>query len=288
MHLLCNRRKERKMSRRENGGYYVPVGGGPQKNAVERFIDKYRLPALKEMLISAAIAFGVCIAIALILVITGLRFVSVTADNDTYYRYFGWIYKGAPVLGSLHGSDGTNASIYGGKVVYSDGSTYWGELKDFAKNGKGTVKYKDGSAFDGEFKNDLPHGKGTFVRSDGSGYSGDYIKGLYEGNGTLRLADGTVYSGGFYEGEFEGQGTLTYYNGDSFTGKFKNGMRFNGVYRWADGSSIEGSFTNNAPTATEKLIYTDVSGDTYKAYYIDGELTGRSAYERPPEDKAAG
>ncbi len=277
------------MSRKTNEAYYVPVGGGPEKTAVDRFIEKYELPPLAEMLKAAALGALVFVAVAVLMLLTGARLVSTEAENGTDYRYFGWIYGGRPALGRLHGSDGTVAGVAGWRIHYSDGSVYDGETLQFMKQGNGTLTYADGSVYRGGFKNDRFDGIGELVGADGSGYSGSYVEGLYEGQGTLKFANGAVYSGEFVAGELSGKGKMTYYNGDVFEGTFANDMRAEGVYLWAGGESIEGVFVNNLPTRTEKLIYTDASGDTYKAYFIDGELSGKSAYTRPdpvepPED----
>ncbi len=269
------------MSRRTNEAYYVPIGGEPQKTAVDKFIEKYELPPLAEMLKAAALGALVFVAVALLMLLTGTRFVSLESENGTDYRYFGWIYSGRPALGRLHGSDGTVAGVAGWRIYYSDGSVYDGETLHFMKQGNGTLTYKDGSVYRGSFKNDLFDGSGELLGADGSGYSGGYVEGRYEGQGTLKFADGGSYVGEFLKGEMSGQGKLTYRNGDSFEGRFEADMRVEGVYLWAGGESIEGLFVNNLPSENEKIIYTDASGDTYKAYFIDGELTGKSAYTRP-------
>ncbi len=281
------------MSRKTNKAYYVPIGGGPEKTFVDRFIEKYKLPSLAEMLKAAALGALVFVAVVLLMLLTGARLVSLESENGTDYRYFGWIYGGRPALGRLHGSDGTVAGVAGWKLYYSDGSVYDGETSQFMKHGSGSLTYKDGSVYRGGFKNDLFDGTGELIGADGSGYSGSYVEGLYEGQGTLKFSDGGSYTGEFVKGEFSGTGKLIYHNGDSFEGTFATDMRVEGVYIWASGESIEGTFVNNLPTRAEKMIYTDASGDTYKAYFIDGELTGKSAYTRPdpvepPENDAAG
>ncbi len=280
------------MSRKTNENYYVPVGGGPEKTAVDRFIEKYRLPPLAEMFKAAALGVAVFVAVVIVMLLTGARLVSLESENGTDYRYFGWIYGGRPALGYLHGSDGTAASVAAWRIYYSDGSVYDGETLHFMKQGNGTLTYKDGSVYRGGFKNDLFDGVGELICADGSGYSGSYTEGLYEGQGTLKFTDGGSYTGSFVKGEMSGKGKLTYYNGDSFDGTFESDMRAEGVYLWSSGESIEGLFVNNLPTRNEKIIYTDASGDTYKAYFIDGELTGKSSYTRPdpvepPKDDGA-
>ncbi len=274
------------MSRKTNKRYYVPVGGGAHKTAVDRFVEKYDLPPLDDMIKSAVLGVAIFFATALLMLLTGFRFVSLEAENGTDYRYYGWIYGGRPALGWLCGSDGTNAGVAFWRIYYEDGSAYDGETFQFMRNGKGKQTYRDGSVYTGSFKNDEFDGQGVLVCPDGSGYSGGYSEGLYNGQGSLKNPDGSSYTGYFKLGEMSGNGKYIYANGDSFTGSFKNDMRLEGVYLWASGESIEGKFDNNQPSKTERIIYTDASGDTYKAYFKDGELSGKSSYTRPdPSDE---
>lgn len=271
------------MSRLENENLYVPLGGGPEKNAVELFVEKHRLPPLKDMLYAVAAALGLFVFAVIILLLTGLRFVKTDNEKSTDYRYFGWIYGGVPAAGFLHGTDGTVATVSGERVRYSDGSVYRGKLSGFMKQGNGVLVLRDGSVYSGGFENDRFSGYGEFRRTDGSGYSGTYLEGKYSGEGTLIFPGGDSYTGSFADGEMSGAGRFAYSNGDSFTGSFEHDMRTSGVYLWADGGSIEGKFDNNLPVTNEKIIYTDVSGDTYKAYFIDGALSGKSVYTKPEE-----
>lgn len=269
------------MSRRTNKRLYVPVGGGPEKTAVDRFVEKYDLPTVREMLRAAALGVIIFVALVVLLLLTGVRYASVEAENGTEYRYFGWIYGGRPALGRLCGSDGTVAGVAMWRIYYSDGSVYEGDTQDFMRHGNGRLTYADGSVYRGGFKNDRFDGQGELRRADGSGYSGSYTDGLYDGQGRLTFSGGGGYVGGFSLGEMSGKGKLTYANGDFFEGRFSADMRAEGVYTWASGESIEGKFENNLPTKSEKIIYTDASGDTYRAYFINGELTGKSSYTRP-------
>ena len=269
------------MSRETNQSYYVPKGARP-KSPLEIFIEKHDLPPLRKMLKSVYLAFAVAISVIALCFISGFRIVE--KENDgVRFRYFGWIYGGEPALGKLNSSDGNNASVLFGKFYYSDGSIYVGDSKDLQKDGQGTLTFKDGSVYVGVFSAGKYSG-GTYTGSDGVSYVGEYKNGLFDGYGSLTAADGSIYTGSFSRGEKSGKGEIRYANGDVFSGTFESDMRSYGVYRWINGESIEGKFSNNMPSPDEKMIYTDSIGDTYKAFYTDGSLTQKSSYTPPVSD----
>ena len=45
-----------------------------------------------------------------------------------------------------------------GKLIYRDGSTYLGEMKDFKRHGNGIYIKSTGERIEGEFLNDVAHG----------------------------------------------------------------------------------------------------------------------------------
>ncbi len=273
------------MGRRENGSLYVPVGVPKKKTRYEILAEKYLLPPLREILRAVGMALAISAAVIVILFLTGLRLKTFESDTGLTYRYFGWIYGGRPALGSLHISDGTSAKVVGGEIRYSDGSVYDGDVVNCMKHGKGELKFEDGSEYKGEFINDQYSGKGKYTRKDGSGYEGEYKNGLYHGNGTLTVAGLGTYTGGFQKGMKDGEGSFVYENGDSFKGTYRNDIRVEGVYKWNDGDSIEGSFIGNMPSRTEKLIYTDEDGRDFLVYYdyVSASLEEKQPYQRPSE-----
>ena len=266
------------MGRIENEKLYVPVG---EKRGVARLFDKYDLPSKRSILKTVALALAVLLVVWLILLIFGLRLTKVAYDGGKSYSYCGFMWGDAPTLGKWNCSDGSSAKVGGGRVKYSDGSTYSGDLSGFLRDGQGTLTLADGSVYTGGFKNDLYEGNGKLVFADGSTYEGGFSGGLYEGHGEIRSAEGKIiYVGEFTKGEKNGTGTYYYENGDSFSGVFENDMRKSGVYTWRSGESIEGEFVGNLPDGTKKMIYTDTVGTTYKAYYKNGELSGKERYYR--------
>ena len=271
------------MSRATNQSYYVPKGARP-KSALQLFIEKHNLPPFCDMLSRISLAFAVAFGLLILLIICGFRMVKFE-NGDVECRFTGFIYGSEATLGKLNSSDGQSANVIFGKFYYSDGSVYSGDSKNLLKDGQGTLTFEDGSVYVGTFSEGKYHGGGTYTGSDGSSYVGEYKNGLFDGYGTLKAADGSVYTGEFSQGEKSGKGEIKYSNGDLFYGDFENDMRSYGVYRWVNGESIEGKFENNLPVSDEKIIYTDSTGDTYKAFYVDGSLTQKYAYTPPANNE---
>lgn len=272
------------MSRTNNKELYVPKGP-PKKSELELFIEKHRLPPLDDMLRVFAKALIVSAAVIVLCLVFGFRLVKSSDDDGIKYRYCGFMWFGEPTFGRLNSSEGLRATVFFGRVRYSDGSVYTGKLENLRKSGQGTIVYRDGGEFSGTFSDGKFEGYGERKWADGAFYSGEYRAGLYHGQGCLRLADASVYTGSFENGEKHGNGEMKYPNGDVFVGEFQNDTRKHGVYTWVNGESIAGAFENNLPSPNEKIIYTDSAGDTYKAYYRDGALTQKSVYTPPKEEK---
>lgn len=272
------------MSRANNKELYVPKGP-PKKSELEIFIEKHRLPPLEDMARTLLRAIAVSLGVIALCLLFGFRLVKSTNDDGIKYRYCGFMWFGEPTLGRLNSSDGVKATVFFRRVRYSDGSLYAGKLEELQKKGQGTLVFEDGGKYVGTFSNGKFDGYGEHKWADGASYSGEYRAGLYHGSGTLRLSDGSVYTGSFENGEKHGSGKMTYSNGDVFEGEFENDMRKNGIYTWVSGESIEGTFENNLPSAKEKIIYTDSSGDKYKAFYKDGSLFQKSVYIPPKEEE---
>ena len=101
--------------------------------------------------------------------------------------------------------------------IYSDGSTYVGELKkgksmdkrrilfQAAQDMSGIqtkenawtrdVYFSDGLKYVGEFQNGLPNGKATETTPNGEKYVGEFKQGKRHGHGTLAFPDGATYVG---------------------------------------------------------------------------------------------
>ncbi len=284
------------MSRHTNEELYVPTQKSrPEPTAIDKLIEKYDLPPLKDLLRVCAITAAATLSLFIILFLTGLRLTGGETADGTKIKYFGWIYGGTPALGVMSLSDGRTAGVGGGRISYSDGTVYRGELDGFDPDGFGTLTFADGSSYTGYFdmgkySSQLDAtGKlvgGKLVLADGSSYEGGFSNGVYHGEGTLFYSDGSVFRGTFENGERK-NGKLTYYDGSAFEGEFKNDMRYNGKYSWENGESIEGYFENNMPAygIDRYMIYTDSRGGTYKIRLEDGIILSKTAYTPPIEEE---
>ena len=119
-----------------------------KKMTVEERI--YKTPMVYVVSFSAAAALALCLVAALIMLILGFGYVTTTV-NDTEIRYFGIMRDGTPTFGWLRDSEGKRGFIVGGRVKYSDGSRYEGEMVGFYYNGQGRYTDSDGNVYTGGF-----------------------------------------------------------------------------------------------------------------------------------------
>jgi hypothetical protein len=90
------------------------------------------------------------------------------------------------------------------KIVFGNGTSYEGMLKDNVKNGFGIVKYKNGSVYRGYWKDDKKNGLGIFTWENGDYYEGEYVDGLRHGQGKYTYNNGkNVLEGIWSEGDFK-------------------------------------------------------------------------------------
>jgi hypothetical protein len=189
--------------------------------------------------------------------------------------------------------DGESASVGGGRVVYSNGSVYVGEMSGLQKNGFGILTLADGTRYEGWFKNDLYNTEsegndirgGTLTYPDKTTYTGGFKDGKYHGMGILTMSDGAEYRGTFENGEMSGRGKIVYRDKSSFEGTFKNGMRDIGIYTWKNGESISGIFKNNIPDPLERMQYTTATGEKYSVQIVNGIIVQKNAIKDTETDE---
>ena len=64
-------------------------------------------------------------------------------------------------------------------MIASDGSKYFGEVKNGLRNGYGMAINPDGSKYEGEWKDDKRHGRATYTFPDGRIYKGEFKNDLF-------------------------------------------------------------------------------------------------------------
>lgn len=77
------------------------------------------------------------------------------------------------------------------EVIYPDGNTYRGEMKDGIRHGKGIFSdCKTKETFDGLFQEGYKV-SGSLTFANGTRYEGDFIDERFQGNGIIVLPDGS-------------------------------------------------------------------------------------------------
>ena len=156
-----------------------------------------------------------------------------------------------------------NINEKGKKVVY------FGEVKNFKKNGKG-IETCDENKYEGDFLNNLRHGNGRIEFLDsGEIYEGQFTKGKITGKGLFIWKNNQQYKGDFVDGIKHGKGKYKWPDGTEYEGEYKNGIREGiGIYKWKDGRIFEGSFKDGKPNGKGILTY---KGKSAECEYINGK-----------------
>ena len=146
---------------------------------------------------------------------------------------------------------------------------YFGEVKDFKKNGKGKEICEDEYIYIGDFINDLKHGFGKLeYYENGEIYEGEFYRGEITGKGIYIWSNGEQYEGDFINGIKHGKGIYTWPDGCEYEGEYNNGKREGkGQYMWEDGRIFEGNFKNGKPDGKGKIYY---KGKAIKCEYKNG------------------
>eukprot|EP00775_Hariotina_reticulata_P005077 gene5077-5318_t len=92
--------------------------------------------------------------------------------------------------------------------VGSDGSKYYGTLRNGVPSGLGTCIWPNQCHYDGEWKGGLMHGFGTYVWKNGQRYDGEWKDGRRDGIGIKTYADGSMYDGFWRAGKKHGLGVF--------------------------------------------------------------------------------
>ena len=149
------------------------------------------------------------------------------------------------------------------------GDVYNGEWKENRKHGIGKMTYdmtpksegddeekkvaKQIGEYQGYWENGRRHGEGVFTYPNGDVYSGWWKFGDKEGTGTYKSkASGMKMQGEWVKGEIA-NGKWIYPNGVYFEGEFKNNKPSgHGTWHFANGNTLEGTFSQQAKAADEE------------------------------------
>ena len=104
--------------------------------------------------------------------------------------------------------------------------------------------------YNGAIIGDLFSGKGSFNFLSGETYVGDWKDSYMSGDGVVTFNNIGDYSGEMRESKRNGKGTFVWKSGEKYEGMWENDeMSGEGTYTFADGSVLEGVFSNNKPVS---------------------------------------
>lgn len=120
-----------------------------------------------------------------------------------------------------------------GKIVYTDGKVYEGELVNGVKHGKGIFIMPDSTIYNGNWRNDSMVGTATIIKMNKSKFVGEVKdNGIKHGEGNMIFNDSSTFVGSFYDDEFY-SGTLVDKRQKEiwyiYTGKFVNNQIYHGT-----------------------------------------------------------
>jgi len=156
-------------------------------------------------------------------------------------------YKGA--IKSVEGTWQKDMLTGIGYICYENGSTYYGEIKNFMMHGLGNYHDIDGTAIRGIWRENkllaifsvenslmkviiISEQKCRIKYYDGSVYVGSYDS-LYrpDGHGKMRYHDKSIYNGFWSNGYRQGYGFYLEFNGDYYNGQWYHNKRHGiGIY----------------------------------------------------------
>ncbi len=238
-----------------------------QNHTVRR--KKKRIHPLAAVL---ATALAIVALAGLVLYALGYRYISTDG-----VKFSGRVKNGQPVSGTVKYADGLSGKLTKeadsalGRIVYSTGDVYEGELKGVSRHGKGTVTYKDsGAVYSGDFTDDHLTGEAVYTTPDGLSYTGSVTDGKPNGRGKYVFADGSYYYGDWSDGKRNGTGEEHYADGSYYYGAFTDDKR--------DGN-VEVTVTlENGMVYIGKNKYVFSAGDTYVGDYSNGKRSGNGTY----------
>ena len=172
-----------------------------------------------------------------------------SGSNNLFYEgYFDHNKKNGPGIlslknGTVYEAIWNNNEINLCKISFYDKTIFFGETKNFLKEGYGEeiklntneifkgfyknnsyiygkYRFKNGSAYNGQFLNNMMNGYGRMLYDNGS-YEGYFKNSKKHGIGRFIYKNGDVYEGYYFDDLRDGFGIMKYINGNIYTGTFR-------------------------------------------------------------------
>ena len=192
------------------------------------------------------------------------------------------VYRGAFTLDAQTGVVSGN-----GRVEFTDGRSYQGQLKNGRKTGLGTHIWADGLRYEGNWVEDVQTGRGKLLFVNGDTYEGDFVANERTGQGVFRQKSGNTYTGQWLRGQRDGNGIEEWTNGQRYEGAWKaNRKEGIGLMRFADGGTYEGPWVNDQATGQGDIVF--ASGDVYTGQVKNGIPNGQGIFRWGSGDRFEG
>lgn len=164
-----------------------------------------------------------------------------------------------------------------GRITWSNGDSYDGDIANSRRQGKGVFIWANGQSFDGEWSNDQPVGVASVRFANGNRYQGPTVNGMPEGKGVMQYASGDRYDGVLQGGVPHGEGTYRWANGQEYQGQWVNDLpQGKGRMKFTNGDVYEGAVEQGVATGSGRMDY--ASGDRYEGQVIKGTPNGKGTY----------
>ncbi|ETO34814.1 hypothetical protein RFI_02273 [Reticulomyxa filosa] len=170
-------------------------------------------------------------------------------------------------------------------VTYPNGDTFSGTLANNKKIGSGKYQWsKQKAIYEGNFHEDVIIGKGKFIYPDGSSYeeknqhvvffSGEWQNNQRHGQGTYIYSNGDSYSGEWVNGVKNGFGIYTYFSDHSqLVGNWEKNVYIDGKWRLHDNTEYHGSFNHNVPEGDGLFVFANGN-------QLEGSFTNKEFYTK--------
>ena len=154
-------------------------------------------------------------------------------------------------------------------------------------SGNGRVEWSNGDVYIGDLLRSVRQGKGEFIWASGQRYSGDWVQNKATGTGKVSFTNGNQFEGTVIDGSPEGEGQLKYASGDVYKGQVNQGIPHGrGSYRWQSGQQFEGDWVRAVPQGKGVLRF--ANGNRYEGAIVDGQPQGQGKIELSSGDRYEG
>jgi hypothetical protein len=158
------------------------------------------------------------------------------------------------------------------KIVYSNGKTYIGPVRNELPNGEGKLYNKNNEIiYEGNFVDGIEEGEGQRITKDYK-YVGQFISGKMFGEGKIYFKNGKVkYMGGFANNKKEGKGQYFFEDKEHFI------IEHNKKFYLLNGDSYIGHFMNDKWNG-KGIIYLKNGRIKYEGNFVDNKFEGHGKY----------